>query len=223
MREMNKKRYLIAGVLTFLIFLIGLLVGNQMDEQRLGYLSKRLRKQRSEYISLQTQYLYISSLPSEKFCKIANPALKENLERLSGLLNKLEKFREGSDFSKKEYKILKREYILSNLRYWMLLEKVKKTCGREDISILYFYKDKCDVCPKQGFILTQLRSRYEGEVWVFPLDMDMDENMVDILEARYNVTQAPSLVVNKKVYEGFQPYDKLNEIIARELKNTTKS
>lgn len=223
MREMNKKRYLIAGVLTFLIFFIGFLVGDQMDEQRLGYLSKNLREQRTEYMSLQTQYLYISSLPSEKFCKVANPTLKENLERLSKLLDRLESYEEGSDFNKEEYRVLKREYTISNLRYWMLLKKVKKNCGRNDVSILYFYNKECDICPRQGFVLTQLRSKYEGDLWVFPLDTGLDENMINILKARYNITEVPSLVVNNKVYLDLQSYGKLDKIVARNLENTTKS
>ncbi|MFP4045648.1 MAG: thioredoxin family protein [Candidatus Aenigmatarchaeota archaeon] len=217
MREIKKRRYLFAGALTMAIIFSGLAAGEFMDTMRLNYLQNSLEEERIDYKDLQTQYFYLSEVSPEDFCRISDQTIKKSLVRLKGLLDQLSDYQKSSDFSKEEYLDLKRDYTIANLRYWMLLRKSNELCDNDDIWVLYFHEEGCGSCPTQGFILTQIRKTYDKKVWVFPLDMEIEENMITILKERYNVTETPTLVVNDQVHHGFQNHEKVREIVAEEL------
>ena len=57
-RKINFRRYIIAGIITFLVFSLGILLGFIMDFERLDYLEKTSKTQDLNYKSLQLQYLF---------------------------------------------------------------------------------------------------------------------------------------------------------------------
>lgn len=216
MRAINKKRYLIAGILTVVIFSVGILIGMGMDEQRLSYLKDINRRQEVEIASLQLQYVYLNQLSPETFCTVSDKAIKNNLYKLDEILSQLENFKKKTTFNEESYRWLQRQYIIYNLRYWFLIERRKELCNKTFVTALYFYTEKCDQCELQGFILTQLRRSYNN-LLVFPLNLDINEPMVQILKERYNITSVPSVVVDGEVHEGFVEYSEMKEIIGKEL------
>jgi len=222
-RNLNTRLYLIVGVITFLIFSLGISLGVILDFSRLQYLEESSYFQQDDYKSLQLQYLYISGLDdTSKSCPILRIALEESIEDLSFSLEKVQEYEKGSAFNSAEYEKIKKTYTLDNLRYWLFSKRVKETCQDDIINILYFYStDNCDVCPNQGTVLTYFKKKLKDELLVFPIDVDMwnKEKMVKILMTQYNVTKLPTLIIDDNSYEGIYSKEKISRLICEHSMN----
>ena len=104
--------------------------------------------------------------------------------------------------SEKSYTELKREYIISQMRYWLLNKKIKESCPAKHVSVLYFYSnEECDDCGPQGTILSYLKEKLKDRLLIFSLDADfVDEPMINILKETYNITETPSIVIEEEVF-----------------------
>ena len=222
-RSLNKRLYIIVGIITFLIFSLGISLGVIMDFGRVRFLESNVYIQQDDYRSLQLQYLYISKLENNtKSCSILRIALEESIEDLSFSLDKVQQYEKESTFNSREFERIKRTYILDNLRYWMFSKSVKETCKDDIINILYFYSTKkCDVCPNQGTILTYFKKKLKDDLLVFPIDVDYlgEEKMIKILMTQYNITKLPTLVVDDILYSGIHSRNEMKKIICQHSKN----
>ncbi len=213
--EINKKRHLTAFVITCLVFIIGMLIGYSTSSARINYLQNTGKEQRLEIDSLQLQSLYVRSLLEDENCPAITKTLENNIDTLEKTRARIESFIEDTD-NKDDYRLLKREYTLEQLRYWFLARETKKTCEQDVITILYFYSDEeiCADCRTQGAILTNLKDVFKNKVLIFALDANFnDEPMVPIITESFNVKKTPTTIVENQKFEGFTEQDILvNEI-----------
>lgn len=206
-RSANKSRYLIAFAITLLVFFLGIALTLLITNYRADLLAENNRLQRLDYDSLQLQYLYFDAFKDLKSCKAANKALEENINNLDRTRVRLEGYIEGTYTGKNEnLDLLKREYSLAQIRYWLLARQTKKICPSDSVSILYFYSNvKCDDCGAQGTILTYLKSIFGDKLLIFAFDADFDkEPLIPILGEAFNVTLVPTLIIDDKKYDGLQ-------------------
>jgi len=217
MREIKKSRYIIAAILTFAIFSAGLIVGIFVEKQRVSELEQISREGISKISSLQLQLEYLNSLENGRYCSIMKEVLQKNIKDYRRALDKIEGFKEKGIFVKDQYQLLKREYIIAELRYWLLAQKADKSCDYNRTTLLYFYTADCDACKnRQGPILTHLKSKYGKKLLIFSIDHELDEPMVEILKQRYNITQVPALVVDANTtYQGVVSDQKLQRILEK--------
>ncbi len=224
MKKEDKKRFLTAGVIAGLIFLLGIALGIIIDNERVRWVLSEREEQETDYQSLQVQMIYLNQLLEENAsCPILRLELEDTLADLGYALEKLEAYEEESQFNKKKYILLKRSYLLSNLRYWLIAEKIKEACELPLVTILYFYSDEdCKICPDQGVVLTYYKKKYEDRLLNFPINIDLaeDEKMVEGLMKRYNITKLPSIVINGQKYEGVIYKKRLGEILCQAFDQT---
>lgn len=216
MREMKKSRYLIAFFLSLCIFIIGVLIGVVISGERASYLEEINTIQRLGYDSLQLQSLYLTSaLDVENNCLAALSTLDENVNNLVKAGGELTSFLEQVGMDENKVLLIKREYILAQIRYWLLAERVKEECDIDTVSILYFYSnEECADCSAQGLILTYLKHNLKDKLLVFSFDSDFsDEPMIGILKRTYNITKVPSLVIGETKYEGLIKRDNILDVI----------
>ncbi|MCK4905934.1 MAG: hypothetical protein KAS64_00200 [Spirochaetes bacterium] len=169
MRRIKKNKYALAGILTVLVFTSGLLLGLVINEQKLDYIQQLSKTQSADYASLQFQFNYIenlenSALTNEEKCDVLSATLENNLKLLSPALEKLEAYELNGDIENEDYILLKREYTISNLRYWILAEKSNTMCNTDTISILYFHTQDCPLCNDQGYILSQIKKIFKDQL-----------------------------------------------------------
>ena len=100
---------------------------------------------------------------------------------------------------------LKKSYSLLEIKDYLLMKKITERCGQKSIFILYFYNnDTCTDCTKQGYVLTSLREKYPN-LRVYSFDYNLDLSAIRAMISIYKVpAEAPALVINGKVYSGFQ-------------------
>ncbi len=217
MRTLDKNKYIFAAALTLIIFSLGILLGMVINEQKIKYMERIAKEQEVEFSSLQFQYLYLDSLKDYERCPVVSKTLENNLKTLAPILEEIQRYEQSGDLKDPAYITLKRKYILANLRYWLLAEVSKESCKNEIVTIFYFYSQECKNCHNQGFILTHLKQIFGDRLLIFPIDSSFDkEPMISILNAKYNITEFPTIVIEKEIHPGFMQKDEiLKEICSR--------
>lgn len=218
-RIISKEKYIVAGVLTFLIFSLGITLGFLLQDQRYKIVEEINLQQDVNYLSLQLQYLYLNSFQAQDNCPVLSAALKNTVQDLSESLDEVITFEEESETPTARQNIIQRRYVIDNLRYWLLAKESKQRCDLDIVTILYFYSQDCQSCPNQGTILTYFKNLFGEKVLIFPINLDLrqEEPMVEIAMSQFNVTRYPTLVIDEQKYEGVVKKEELQEIICGSL------
>ncbi|MBT4651133.1 hypothetical protein HOC13_01275 [Candidatus Woesearchaeota archaeon] len=219
-RKISKDKYILAAILTALIFSLGLTLGFLMENYRGNWMEKVNKNQENEYESLQLQYYYINELEGqEDICPVLQTTLNGAIEDLSESLSEFLEYEKDSRLDPEEFDMAGRKYLLDNIRYWLFAKKSKELCNLEIVPILYFYEEDCPNCPSQGTLLTYFRNTFEGKVLVFPINMNFQdsESLLKILASEFKVNQYPTLIIDGKKYEGMIPKQQLHELICESL------
>lgn len=216
MRKISKEKYIVAAFITLGVFLLGLLLGLVIEGKRVTYIESLDREQRLGYESLQLQYAFIDQLSQEKNCDAVSKTFALTVESLESSRIRLESFDEDSSLNKHDFDLLKREYVLAQIRFWLLEKKKKDLCGTESVSVLYFFIDSktCPKCDEQSFILTYLKKKFKDKLLIFSFDSKLEgEPMINLLKSTYEIYTYPTMIVDVDKYEGFKTKSELLKII----------
>jgi len=217
-RRTKKSRYILAFFVTVVIFLLGFLLGITISSGKIEYIESLYKRQTADLESLQFQYAFLDTLKNDsspnETCSAISAILENNLKLLGPAQDKLEGYEMSGDVNNEDYRIVKRKYMIANLRYWLLAQKSKEVCNSDLVSILYFYTQDCGVCKDQGFILSQLKNIFEDNLLIFPMDASItEEPTIDILRRKYKIYHFPSLVIEGKTFEGFLSKNEILSLI----------
>ncbi len=208
MRKTKKSRYVLALFVTVVIFLLGFLLGLTISSGKIEYLENLYKSQSADYESLQFQYAFLDMISNEsnpnETCSVISAILENNLKLLGPAQDKIEGYEISGDINNEDYRIIKRKYMIANLRYWLLAQKSEEVCENDMISVLYFYNQNCGSCRDQGFILSQLKNIFEDNILIFHMDASItEEPIIDILRRKYKIYEFPSLVIEDETFKGF--------------------
>lgn len=216
MRNLSKDKYIIAGIITLGVFLLGLFLGLAIEGKRVNYIESLGRKQNLDFSSLQVQYAFIDQLSQEKNCLAVQKTFEHNINSLESTRIRLENFDRDATLNKNELDLLKNEYLLAQIRYWLLAERTRKLCGADIVTLLYFFSDEgeCPECEKQAFVLTYLKKLFKDKLLIFSFDSKFEsEPMIPLLKNTYNVTNYPTIVIEGKPKSKFQDKNAILEEI----------
>ncbi|PIN72884.1 hypothetical protein COV22_02040 [Candidatus Woesearchaeota archaeon CG10_big_fil_rev_8_21_14_0_10_47_5] len=202
----STRRYIITGIITIMVFSLGLMLGMVMESRRISYVQKERQEQKLDFASLQLQYTFIDQLGAEGNCPALLETFDKNVRNLETIRLKLEAYDQRATVSRDDFEMLKREYTQAQLQYWFLAKKIKVLCNAELSTILYFFstKKECPDCENQAFVLTYLKERFGDKLLNFALDgRSLNEPIVNMLKDAYKVTVFPTLIIDNKRFEGF--------------------
>ncbi|MBN2458061.1 hypothetical protein JXB31_02935 [Candidatus Woesearchaeota archaeon] len=222
MRKLNKQNYYIAAILTLAIFVLGLLLGLVIEEKRTRYVEDKYEENRIIYSSSQLQYDFLSMLDDKDLCPGVYKTFYTNVEELETIRIKLESYSEDAMLNKESFELLEREYLLQEIRYWMLARKTQELCKNDIVTVLNFFSSdsECPRCNEQNFILTYLKKKFGDRLLIFSFNCEVvKEPMVEILMSTYGVSEFPALVIEGKTFQGFNDKEKLMEIICSGFNN----
>ena len=225
-RTLYKRRYLIAGIITALIFISGILLGLVMDYERLNFANEVAAQQEVEFKSLQINSLIIDEFKSrEEICSILHVSLEQVLVDLGDSLERVEKFETESNINKENYELMLRTYFLDNMRYWIFARKSKEICDMDLVNVLYFYsKESCDICPTQGTLLTYYKKKYGNDLLIFPINTDLreSEDVIPVIMQIFDIKEYPSIIIDNRKFEGLVNKEDLGKLICASFKNEEK-
>ncbi len=83
---------------------------------------------------------------------------------------------------------------------WLRAENLKKLCGSNVTTAIYFYPENADCpdCVPQARELLAMKTNCPDSLWLFALPTDLNVTVVDMLKQRFGVATAnsPSLVID---------------------------
>jgi hypothetical protein len=200
-------------ILTILIFTLGVLLNYALDFVRIDTIASVMSKHELNTAAYLAEQDFTDSFGGNR-CEAMGARITQLKEEIKTVGADLGSYSAFSFFKKKDYDYLKRKYFLLELRFLSLIEQLNKECNRPYIPIIYFYEIDDDVSERQGFILADLSKAYEQQVIVLSIDKDYkDEPLVPLLAAKYNVTTAPTIIIDSEKKEGLIYAGELNATI----------
>jgi hypothetical protein len=201
----DSRKYLIAFVITALIFGTAIYASNKLTEKKLDNVRDIENRVAQDILSSETQF----ALLAETSCRDIGPGFLS--KELGPLGEKLAYAENSRDFSLEDVDSLKRSYFLLEIKDYLLMKRLTEKCNIKPTFILYFYstKDKCEDCEKMGYVLTALRDKYP-DLRVYSFDYNYDVGAVSTLISIYKVKPAlPALIINGEPYYGFKTMEEL--------------
>lgn len=208
------KKYLIVFLITVCLFLTASYLSNYFSAKKIDQIKNIQDKVAINILSSETQY----SLLQESSCKNVSSSI------LSGELDELGKKLEWSEKnlnSTEEVSYLKQYYSLLQIKDYLLMKKISKSCGIKSAFILYFYTtaENCTLCEREGMVLTNLREKYP-DLRVYSFDYSVNVSAVKALLSIYKIkdTELPALVLDDEVMTGFHGIDELDAKVQNSFK-----
>ena len=198
-KKISKTRYIAAFTVSTLIFLIGLYIGSSIANSKLADITYMEQELKIKIMDMELQQVLLTENPCdmEDFTSLTNELY--NVENKISFMEK-----QVGPYDEKIQR-LRHYYFILEIRHWLFFKRLREQCNRNITTVLYFYEknDKCNSCERQGYILSYLRKKHSS-MRLYSFDVDSSSFAVDTIKKRYNVTSAPTIVVNNEVYKGFQ-------------------
>ncbi len=221
-RKVSKTKYLVAFFITLVVFTLGLLLGLVVENKRVQMMEYGDEKQTLDFSSLQLQYQFVDLFGEERNCNALKKTFEESTKNLENARIKIEEYSKDSNINKNEFDLLKREYVLAQIRFWLHIKKTKNVCGLEHSTIFYFYTENCPDCSNQAYILTYLKNKLGVNLLNFAFDADFEkEPMINILKKVYDIEEYPTLIINGKKFEGLTKKETILKEICPTYKEST--
>ncbi len=210
-------KYIVTFVITAGIFITVFYVTKIVNERKLSEIKSIQDKIAIDLLSSETQFSLLKrSTCSQDGSSLLAPEIGSLGERLGFMEGQL-----GMD--NPDVIGLKKYYSLLEMKDYLLGIELAQKCSFKPIYILYFYKNECTDCEKQGYALTALREKYP-ELRVYSFDADLDLSAIATLETIYKVSSdLPALVINEKLYTGMQSIETIEKLIPDLKKSLEKA
>lgn len=211
-RKVSWRIYIIAGIITLIVFSLGVSLGFLLSNEKYDIIRYDLENLQLKQKDIELELLLISSI-GEESCD----TLKYEIEKTASLSSELgEKvsYYDREMIKNPEFYILKKQYIITLIEFWNYWELFKKNCNSSVNTVLYFYSiSNCNECQAQGFVLSFLKQENPEKIMIFALDKDEDLYSLNLVKNIYNVTKAPTLVINNKKYEDLKDINVLKDLL----------
>ncbi len=204
---MDKDRYqkhifYTSAIIAVAIFTAGLLLGWTLDNFRINSIIYEMKQNELNTESYLIENDFIKSF-ADTGCSMQRPHIDKLASDLGEIGRELAGYEGKSTFKKEDYEYLTRKYFLMEVRTYTLFKDYTETCGNIS-TILYFYKINDELSIRQGYAIDEIVRNYK-DVYVFSFDIDYDKDpLLDTVKIQYNITKAPSIIVNDKLkHENF--------------------
>lgn len=199
MRKFDGRNIFTALLLSILVFSLGLFLGNYIANKKMEVLLSNEEKIRLKTLGFEIQNLI---LPGYLCNSSIIEFVHEDLRKIGGRLSSLES---QVGWDNPEVMRLKEFYSLMEIRSWALVNKYKRECNSDIDWILYFYSNKgdCKDCWLLGNVLNSVFNEKGRNLVIYSFDKNIENPALDSVKKIYNVSVAPTLIINGKKYEGF--------------------
>jgi hypothetical protein len=225
MRDMKRRRYILAFIITAALFSLGFFFGFVMDLKRVDYFDKANSEQKLNIQSLQLQYELLKGDAVQDRCGAFKFLFDKYIIELEDNRARLDSYSKQSDVITADFETLKREYILSQINFWYISRNFRSSCPNSSdfITIMYFFSNnqKCPDCGAQGTVLDYYKSVLKQNLLIFSFDETFadKEPLIKMLEQIYDVKDYPTIVINNRAYPGFVGKENLSSILCSQYQN----
>ena len=202
-------------IIAIAIFLLGFYLGYFLDNYRVDDATNILVKAELDseaFVTSQDFYRIFS----KQDCDFSASKLEDVGKQLAYMGQILTKYDANKLSHKQSYNNLKRKYFISELNFYNMKKEHDNKCGIGLPILLFFYNTKNNgESLRGGYVLDILVNK--NNISVLSFDKDFDDYAVISLVKFYNITYAPTLIVNyNKKLEGFTSEAELRGILYEE-------
>ncbi len=209
-RTAARRRYLVAFVITALLFLTAFAASTLFNERRVSDIRAAQDDISTDILSIETQF----DLLQEHSCSDVgeNTILPSALSSLGSQLSYMEAHGTGTT---EEVLRLKRLYSLLEIKDYLLMKQLSQKCNLKPVFILYFYSNKgdCTECESQGYVLTALAQKYPKlRIYSFDYNLDVSalQSLISIDDIAYKL---PALHINGQNFYGLKKISDVEKIL----------
>ena len=208
MRKISWDKYFSVFLITFLIFVIGILLSQTISSKSSKEILKTQKQVKNYILSLNLQ----SDIASEYICQVNVFDLTKEKLNLGQQIEILEK---NLGKENEIVRDLKQDYSLLSIRQWLLVKQVREKCNRNINIILFFYSNtnNSSESESQGYVLDYLYEKEPEDIVIYAFDMDEDNPALDTIKSIYGIEVAPSVVVNERLFSGFQSKGRIEMLL----------
>lgn len=186
-------------VITILVFAVGLLLSYGLDFLRIDEVVNTMNTHELDTESYLVEKEFVSTFGGDD-CRLMTDRIGEIKLEMTEVGQDLSNYGGKTIFKKGEFDLLKRKYFLLQLNFLGIIEELNDKCGLNYVPILFFFELDNSKSERQGFILDDYAQAHRSDVIVVALDKDYeDEPLINLLKEKYNVTSAPTIIINNKV------------------------
>lgn len=202
--------YLVAFLITALVFATALYVSNYFNDQRIADIQATESDVSNQILSTETQF----DLLEEHSCSDVTETDLAPSE-MTSLGSELD-YLEAQGGNQDEIDRLKSTYSLLEIKDYLAMQDLAQKCNLKPVFILYFYSNNGDcttTCEEQGDVLTQLSEEYPA-LRVYSFDYNLQVGALQtLIQIDHVQDDLPALYVNGKAYYGFQSLQDIQTIL----------
>lgn len=210
-------------VITLCIFTIGLMLNYGLDFSRIDTVINSMTKHQINSDAYVLQDDFFNEFGGNKCSamKWRIDALRIEIKKVG---NDLTDYGAKSVFQKTDFDYLKRKYFLLEMEFYNFLNKYNSECSSISVPVLFFYKIDDSTSATQGYVLEDISLSYRENVSVLSFDINYtDEDALNMLKTRFNITRSPTTVIgNSVIFDALTYTGPINNTIIRMLKQTDK-
>lgn len=217
MNTTNPRTYVIALVITIIIFGTAFFIGDRLAGIRVTQLKSIQEQIAIDILSLETQFELLAQVSCEDISE--SPLLSRELGTLGDRLQ-ITEARVGGD--NEEVRRLKEQYSLLQIKDNLLLSRISQQCDTGIVPVMYFYSNDCEDCTRAGYALTKLRRDLPG-LRVYSFDYDLELPALKTLTAIHNITreELPVFIIDGEKTTGFSSLEELTNRLPESLTATS--
>ena len=214
-------------VFTILVFVAGIMLGvglNDLKNEDAFDSLRRINLNTESYV-VERDFInfYDVNLTEEEFCSTLRSRFYAISNQLNDVSNLLVTFEEQGSFTSEEYDFLVREYFLSGIKHYLLLEEFRQECDAGINTIIFFYGLDTG-SEHQGVVLdTLFKERDDLFIVTVKYDYNKDvqtegakDPLFDIFQDYLEIETTPTVVVNGEKFEGVLTYGRIDQILSDE-------
>lgn len=215
MNNLHYKRYILALIISLVIFLSGFLASNTLTNKKLESLKNVEDDISLNILSSETEYDILKEVSCDNFKN--QTALTKEIGELADKLSLLENNNEN------DVRILsaKKRYSLLLIKDYLLSKRLSENCGTKPTFVIYFYgnADVCPECVRTGYALSSLRQDYE-KLRIYAFDYNLDLPLIKTFASLYNVSsmELPTVIINNRKYVGLNTKESIDALLPKEVK-----
>ena len=200
MVKRSLKDHLTVFIISVTLFSMGLMIGLTSSKMQSNDIELRINEFEKNLNSLEVGFLLSSAIKNKTIsCNYLQAKIIQIKEQIRAVGEAVIRYEEQAKIKDPDYLLLKKQYTYVRAQYWIMLERLKNECSTNYTVILYFYRTKepCPECRDQGVVLSHLEG-LNDDLYVVPVDSDEDLLIIETLKKAFNITKAPSLVINSQ-------------------------
>lgn len=214
--EFSLLRHFLVFALTVFVFFAGISLGALLNKGQVSALEEEMSFFRETGEAIQSSSMLADEFGGELGCEILTREIYRQGETLDSISAHLSEYENSRKFGE-SFLVLKGKYTSLLVRDWLVARKALRQCPGEEKpfeTIIYFYTNRnCPSCTDQGVVLEVEKKKRGDSLLVFPLDVDIGSPEADALKKAFNITKYPSIVIGKRVFEGFVPKESVEEAL----------